>query len=639
MTERDFPWHGGKPCRRNRIEHLDRHPHLFRHSPAPSALMDATGAVVAVNDAFAELTGHRGVPAAEHVVHPDDLPRLADIVEGQLVGRSILDRVDARLLTVRGPVWVRLAFAPLADGDRVNAVIATAEEVTDLRAAIEQQERTAATQRQFAATVSHEIRSPLHAMLGLAELLSDAELGERDRKLAEAILREGQALKVVIDDTLDMARIEAGQIELNADAFSPSEMAASVVRLLRNRAADKGLTLTIRVDAAVPQLVEGDEHRLRQVLVNLVTNAVKFTDHGGIEVRVGRGDDDRVRFVVEDTGIGISGDAQATVFDPFTRYSAESDESGTGLGLAISLRLLEAMHGTIELESAIGVGSTFTIDVPLTPTRDHHRGGARSGRHAIAAGDLAPHVLVVEDSEVNQLLVTSQLDRLGCTHAVAGDGPQAIAMLDETHERVDVILMDWHLPGMDGLQVSARIREIEHERSRQRLPIIAVTARAMTGDRQRCLDAGMDDFLAKPVSLDRLAEALRTWLAPGDIVDAPSIGGDDDTAAAVDRSVLAQLGAELGGMATVRTLVATFLRELPERCDAVERADGEAARRAAHTLKSTAAMLGAAALAERCAAIEAGADAAELRTLADTTADELEVAIADLAPTPSEEHP
>lgn len=610
------------------------HPSIFRDSALPMVIVDHRGAVVAQNRACANVFGADDPTTLEPSVFAErDRDEIQQLLGEVLLGVRPDATFDSFLTSASGrTIGARLWAWPLRiDGEMPTHLIGSVVDISDHLETLDRLERTSAAHAQFASNVSHEIRTPLHAIMGLAELLAAGDLGERDASLASAIVKEAAALRAVIDDTLDMSRIDAGTIELASDLFAPGELAAGVIRILRPKATEKGLDLTVRVDPLTPRIVRGDEHRHRQILVNLLNNAVKFTGEGRVSLTVEPAGGDDLRFFVSDTGPGIPDHLQGSVFDPFVRLHSDSMDGGAGLGLAISARLLHAMEGSIALDSTMGSGTTFTITVPLP---------AGSAREVTASGTVAawrddsPLVLVVEDSEVNQLLVTSQLDRLGYRHHVAGSGPEAFAFLDTNHADVAVILMDWHLPGMDGLDVTRSIRVTEARSELRRIPIIAVTARAMTGDRQLCLDAGMDDFLAKPVSLDRLHGCLAQWAVGEPAADVAAAESPDEAVESadgvVDRGVLAGLVAELGDADVVRTLIDTFLRELPNRVAAIHQADDP--RRAAHTLKSTAAMLGAAQLAELCFSIEQGPaasvapdGAAELQRLVDGTIAELEV--------------
>ena len=613
------------------------HPSIFRDSALPMVIVDHRGAVVAQNRACANVFGVDDPTTLEPSVFAErDRDEIQQLLGEVLLGVRPDATFDSFLTSASGRmIGARLWAWPLkVDDGTPTHLIGTVVDISDHLEALDRLERTSAAHAQFASNVSHEIRTPLHAIMGLAELLAAGDLGERDTSLAAAIVKESQALRSVIDDTLDMSRIDAGTIEIASDLFGPGELASGVLRILRPKATEKGLDLTVRLDPLTPRLVRGDEHRLRQILVNLMNNAVKFTDRGRVSLEVYPLRDGLIRFVVGDTGPGIAPELQDSVFDPFVRLHSDSADGGAGLGLAITARLLHAMDGVIELESELGVGTKFIVTIAL------ETGSARDlgtvGGSIAADGTLveSPLVLVVEDSEVNQLLVTSQLDRLGYRHQVAGSGPEAFAYLDDHHGEVDVILMDWHLPGMDGLDVTRSIRATEARAELHRIPIVAVTARAMAGDRQLCLDAGMDDFLAKPVSLDRLQGCLTEWVgtagAPGAVTSAPGAASDDDQGGdAIDVGVLRQLVSELGDADVVRTLIATFLRELPTRVEVIEASPDP--RRAAHTLKSAAAMLGAAPLAELCFAVEQGDAApvdpdgrAELQRLVEGTVRELE---------------
>ncbi|MEM8706604.1 MAG: ATP-binding protein [Actinomycetota bacterium] len=591
------------------MESVWSHPSTFFDAALPMVVIDRFGVVVAQNRACAEKFGVADPTLLSPVVFAErDRDEIVTLLGSVLRGDVPSATIDSFLTDREGrTLGARLWASPvLGDHGRPTHLVGTVADITDHLETLDRLERTSAAHAQFASNVSHEIRTPLHAILGLAELLAAGDLAERDASLAAAIVRESQALRSVIDDTLDMSRIDAGTIEIAADLFAPGELASGVVRILRPKASEKGLDLTVRLDPLTPRLVRGDEHRLRQILVNLMNNAVKFTERGRVSLEVYPLRDGLVRFVVGDPGPGIPPELQASVFDPFVRLHSDSADGGAGLGLAITSRLLHAMDGVIELESEVGVGTRFIVTIPLPTGSARDMGPVGRTADGEPSSEVSPLVLVVEDSEVNQLLVTSQLDRLGYRHHVVGSGPEAFAFLDERHDQIDTILMDWHLPGMDGLDVTRSIRATEERLEQRRLPIVAVTARAMAGDRQLCLDAGMDDFLAKPVSLERLQACLAQWtdgstgaVEPADGAGAPSPGGS-----AVDTGVLGQLVNELGDADVVRTLIDTFLRELPNRVDAIRASDDP--RRAAHTLKSTAAMLGAAPLAELCLSIEKG---------------------------------
>jgi len=454
---------------------------------------------------------------------------------------------------------------------------------------------------EFVAKVSHELRGPLHSILGLSELMIESGLEGESNRLATAIHREAGSLRVMIDDLLNFARINAGRLELVERPFSPARLVADIVASARPSAARKGLSLLVNVDPAVPRAVSGDELRYGQVIRNLVNNSIRYTDRGSVTVTVGN-DGDAVICAVADTGIGIGPEAMSSLFEPFHQGHV-TRPGGTGLGLAISRRIVALMGGDIHVDSAVGEGSVFRVaitfdraDAVVVPEVDDTEGRERSGR-----------VLVVEDSEVNQMLATSQLALLGFEAEIAPSGEVALELVSSGG--YEAILMDWNLPGLDGLETTRRMRDAEGGAAD--VPIIAMTANALTGDRERCLDAGMDDFLSKPVSIEDLSAVLDRHVREPERHSAAGALTPRHNRS-VDVDVLDALAAELGDDETVRTLVATFLDELPQRhqaiVDGVAAGDLVTARRAAHTLKSTSALLGARDLAHLCASFCAGDD-------------------------------
>jgi len=433
----------------------------------------------------------------------------------------------------------------------------------------------------FVAAVSHELRSPLHAVLGLSELLADADLTPDQRVLADAINAEAESMRVLIDDILDLARLSSGRIELRNDPFSPVGCISGIVDSHRLDAEAKGVALLFEWDPEVPRLIRGDVLRYGQIARNLVSNAVRYTDEGSIRLRLRIESEGRLVLSVTDTGIGIPADRVDRVFDPFVRLHP-SHAGGTGLGLAISKRLAAVLEGRLTLTSVVDEGSVFELTIPYVetdapqPVGVERLGPSRQGR-----------VLVVEDSPVNQMLAMNQLATLGIEAHVVATAEEAYRFLAAM--AVDAILMDWNLPGADGLEATAHTRPlglVDHD-----TPIVAMTANALAGDRERCIEAGMSDFLAKPVGIDDLRLVLDRWL---DVEPTP--GTDFDT--------LERLAHELGDPALVVVLVNTYLDELASRRDALGGADLDERRRAAHTLKSTSRLLGADGLAELCGDLE-----------------------------------
>ncbi len=459
-------------------------------------------------------------------VHPEDLDRSLKEIQAHMGDPAVTYANTHRMQRKDGSyAWILARGKALRDADGVPArMVGMHMDVSDrkeaeetLRRAREQADAANRAKSDFLANMSHEIRTPMNGVLGMLQLLQDAPLNLEQREQIDTAHQSAMYLLAIVDDILDLSKVEAGKLELEAVPFDPARTISNAVDLLAERARAKGLELGLVLGEDKPPLVRGDPGRLRQILTNLIGNAVKFTEQGSVNVTAtwgGSGEDVRTLDVaVRDTGIGISREVQQRLFSPFTQADVSTTRrfGGTGLGLAICKRLVELMGGSISVRSEPGQGAEFRFSIPWQVVRE--KAGTEPSGVPLVENPIQPgrRILLVEDSLPNQKVAEAMLKRAGLNVFIAGNGRLALDLLES--EEVDLVLMDLRMPVMDGLEATRRLRRRERELGLDPIPVMALTANAMSEDRQVCLEAGMDDFISKPIDRKTLMDLLGRWLS------------------------------------------------------------------------------------------------------------------------------
>lgn len=593
--------------------------------------------ILYVNEAVTRISGyepHELIGQTPRILQGRDTDRkvLRELKETLSKGRSF--KGELKNYTKDGiPYWLDISITPVRNEEGVVTHFTAIERDITQRKAFEKElqvsresaEVAKRSMRSFLANMSHELRTPMNGILGLSELLSEMPLFEDQKELSEAIHLSSRSLLNLLNDILDLSKIEANELILETIPFDLRQIVRQTVDLQKPLASRKGISLVFKISSSVPERIVSDPGRFQQILNNLISNAIKFTERGRVGIIIedvlSASGERRLKIQVQDTGIGIPLEKQEIIFEKFIQADVTTARKygGTGLGLSITRELVDMMNGTIDLESVEGQGTTFYLDLPLVSATAESDASMQKALASTSQYDCNARVLVVDDHPVNLLFMRKVLKKMGFMNVdEAESGEKAIQAVEK--QRYDLIFMDCQMPEIDGFEASEIIRE--KEALIGDVLIIAVTADAMRGAREKCLDAGMNDYISKPVDVSKLTSVLEKWLPCR--VETPMIQMDEffvepEPATAQDVSYSLQVfdWERLGMFAETaeeeQELIGIFINYAQESLDVLRSTitcvEHEEWKKAAHKLKGSAANLGAQQLSELCYQAEKSYDA------------------------------